>query len=97
MRYLTLKYIVEIHAVAGPGGGQSSPLGMWMTSHGQCPRGVLVNVLKAEGDDVTRAISKGVCACECLHPRQEILYPRLTWLKIGCVFQTRQAEVYEWP
>ena len=26
-----------------------------------CPRGVLVNVLKAEGDDVTRAISKGGC------------------------------------
>ena len=33
-----------------------------MTSRGQCPRGrVLVNVLKAEGDDVTRSMSKGGC------------------------------------
>ena len=39
-----------------------------MTSRGQCPRGVLVNVLKAEGDDVTRAMSKGGGACKCLHP-----------------------------
>ena len=33
----------------------------WMTSRRQSPRGggVLVNVLKAEGDDVTRAMSKG--------------------------------------
>ena len=30
-----------------------------MTSRGQCPRAVLGNVLKAEGDDVTRAMSKG--------------------------------------
>ena len=30
-----------------------------MTSRGQCPRRVLVNVLNAEGDDVTRAMSKG--------------------------------------
>ena len=56
-----------------------------MTSRGQCPRGVLVNVLKAESDDVTR--TRGQCptggggACECLHPPplQEILYPRLEW------------------
>ena len=34
-----------------------------MTARGRCPRGgggcVLANVLKAEGDDVTRAMSKG--------------------------------------
>ena len=30
--------------------------------------GVLVNVLKGEGDEVTRAMSKGGCTCECLHP-----------------------------
>ena len=39
-----------------------------MTSREQCPRGVLVNVLKAEGDDVTRAMSKGG-ACECSQGR----------------------------
>ena len=33
-----------------------------MTSRGQYPRGgVLVNVLKAEGDDVTRAMPKRGC------------------------------------
>ena len=46
------------------------PLGMWMTSHGQCPRGggVLVNVQEwgcfsifRRADDVTRTMSKGVC------------------------------------
>ena len=42
------------------------PLGMWMTSHGQCPRGVLVNVQEwgcfsifLRADDVTRTMSKG--------------------------------------
>ena len=42
------------------------PLGMWMTSHGQCPRGVLVNVQEwgcfsifRRVDDVTRTMSKG--------------------------------------
>ena len=46
------------------------PLGMWMTSHGQCPRGgVLVNVQNVQewgcftifrrADDVTRTMSKG--------------------------------------
>ena len=50
-------------------GDHPAPLGMWMTSHGQCPRGgVLVNVqewgcfssifLRADG--VTRTMSKGV-------------------------------------
>ena len=36
-----------------------------MTSHGQCPRGgggVLVNVQFWKADDVTRTMSKGVCA-----------------------------------
>ena len=49
--------------------------GVWMTSRGQCPRGVLVNVQEwgcfsifRRVDDVTRTMSKGVCACECLHP-----------------------------
>ena len=37
-----------------------------MTSRGQCPRGVLVNVLKAEGGDVTRAVPKG-CVCELVN------------------------------
>ena len=44
------------------------PLGMWMTSHGQCPRGVLVNVQEwgwfsifRRADDVTRTMSKGGC------------------------------------
>ena len=93
--------------VTGADRGRSPPppLGMWMTSHGQCLRGVLVNVqewrcfpifrraddvsrtmfktkggacecsqVMAEGDDVTRAMSK-----ECIHPPpfQEILYLRL--------------------
>ena len=79
-------------AVVGPGGGGDRddhpppPLGMWMTSHGQCPRGVFVNVQEwgcfsifRRADDVTRTMSKGGGgACECLHPPlQEILYPRL--------------------
>ena len=41
---------------------------MWMTSHGQCPRGVLVNVQEWGyfsifwgADDVTRTMSKGGC------------------------------------
>ena len=46
---------------------------MWMTSHGQCPRGcVLVNVQEwgcfsifRRADDVTRTMSKGGGACEC--------------------------------
>ena len=44
---------------------------MWITSHGQCPRGVLVNVQEwvyfsifRGTDDVTRTMSKGG-ACEC--------------------------------
>ena len=44
------------------------PLGMRMTSHGQCPRGVLVNVQEwgcfsifRRADDVTRTMSKGGC------------------------------------
>ena len=43
-----------------------TPLGMWMTSHRQCPRGVLVNVQEwgcfsifRRADDVTRTMSKG--------------------------------------
>ena len=41
-----------------------------MTSRGNVQGGVLVNVLKAKGDDVTWAMSKGGVwgACECLHP-----------------------------
>ena len=38
-----------------------------MMSRRQCLRGGLVNVLKAERDDVTRAMPKGG-ACECLPP-----------------------------
>ena len=45
---------------------------MWITSHGQCPGGVLVNVQEwvyfsifRRADDVTRTMSRGVCACEC--------------------------------
>ena len=49
-------------------GDHPAPLGMWMTSHGQCPRGVCVlvnvqewgcfsNVLRA--DDVTRTMVQG--------------------------------------
>ena len=59
-----------------------------MTSRGQCPKGVLVNVQEwgcfsifRRADDVTQTKSKGG-ACECLHPPpplQEILYPRLRW------------------
>ena len=58
-----------------------------MMSHGHCPRGgggVLVNVQEwgcfsffrsRRADDVTRTMSKGGGACECLHPPlQEILY-----------------------
>ena len=60
--------------VADPGcvcdrGDNPAPLGMWMTSHGQCPRGggacecqsggVFSIFLRA--DDVTRTMSKGVC------------------------------------
>ena len=59
--------------VADPGcvcdrGGHPAPLGMWMTSRGQCPRGggVLVNVQEwgrfsnfLRADDVTRTKSKG--------------------------------------
>ena len=52
------------------------PLGMWMTSHRQCPRGgVLVNVQEwgcfsifRRADDVTQTMSKGVVLVECLHP-----------------------------
>ena len=47
-------------------GDHPHPLGMWMTSHGQCPRGVLVNVqgwgcfsIFLRADDVTRTMSKG--------------------------------------
>ena len=48
-----------------------------MTSRGQCPRGVCVLVNAQEwgcfsifwrADDVTRIMSKGGGACECLHP-----------------------------
>ena len=66
-------------------GGVFQFFGGRMTSRGQCPGGVLVNVQEWgcfsifwRADDVTRTMSKGVCACECLHPPlQEILYPRL--------------------
>ena len=57
-------------------------LGMWMTSHRQCPRGVvvLVNVQQEWGcfsifrraDDVTGTMSKGGCACEC--PRVGVFF-----------------------
>ena len=64
------------------------PLGMWMTSHRQCPRGVVVLANAQEwgcfsifrrADDVTQTMSKGGgVLVECLHPPlQEILYPRL--------------------
>ena len=61
-------------------------LEMWMTSHGQCPRGVLVNVQEwgcfsifRRADDVTRTMSKGGCLWMSSPPPplQEILYPRL--------------------
>ena len=59
-----------------------------MTSCRQClGGGVLVNVLKAEGDDVTRAMSKVGGACVLVNvftppppPLQEILYLRLASL-----------------
>ena len=51
---------------AWPGPMTPPPLGMWVTSHGQCPRGVLVNVQEwgyfsifRRADDVTRTMSKG--------------------------------------
>ena len=57
-----------------------------MTSRGQCPRGVLVNVQERgcfsifwRADDVTRTMSKGggVLVNVFTPPLQEILYPRL--------------------
>ena len=49
-------------------GDHPAPLGMWMTSHGQFARGVLVNVQEwgcfsifLRADDVTRTMSKGGC------------------------------------
>ena len=56
--------------VQGGGGACECPgVGVFFNfSEGGCPRGVLVNVLKAEGDDVTRAqCPRGGGACECLH------------------------------
>ena len=52
---------------------------MWTMSKGV---GVLVNVLKAEGDDVTRVMSimskgGGGVLVNVFTPLQEILYPRL--------------------
>ena len=72
--------LVDLRCSGGSRGdpGVITPLGMWMTSHRQCPTrggGVLVNVqewgsfsISRRADDVTRTMSKGVCACECLHP-----------------------------
>ena len=53
------------------------PHGMWMTSHGQCPTGVHVQdwgcfSIFLRADDVTRIMSKGVCACEC--PRVGVFF-----------------------
>ena len=72
-------------------GDHPAPLGMWMTSHGQCPMGVLVNVQEwgcftifLRADDVTRTMSKGGCAFEksCIRawtppPLSKILDPPL--------------------
>ena len=58
-------------------GGVFQFFGGRMTSRGQCPGGggVLVNVqewgcfsILRRADDVTRTMSKGGGACECLHP-----------------------------
>ena len=62
------KGVVLVHECPRVHGGAFQFFGGRMTSRGQCPRGVLVDVLKAEGDDVTRAMSKGGGACECIHP-----------------------------
>ena len=73
-------------------GDHPAPLGMWMTSHGQCPRGVcvLVNVQEwgcfsifLRADDVTRTMSKGgACEKSCIRawtppPLSKILDPPL--------------------
>ena len=65
-------------------GDYPAPLGMWMTSHGQCPRGggacecprvgVFFN-FSLRADDVTRTMSKGgggACECEC--PRVGVFF-----------------------
>ena len=65
-----------------------------MTSRGQCPRGVPVNVQEKSGgvfqiDDVTRTMSKGGCAWCSTHPSSDP--PPPTWLADygpGCVLLT---------
>ena len=54
-----------------------------MTSHGQCARaggGGACECPRSKSGGVFlggRMTSRGQCPCECLHPLQEILYPRL--------------------
>ena len=88
----------KMDLVADPGcvcdrGDHPHPLGMRMTSHGQCPwGGVLVNVQEwgcfsifLRADDVMRTMSKGGCLWKILYPRldppplSKILEPPLLW------------------
>ena len=65
---------------------RSPPLGMWMTSHGQCPRGgacecprVGVFFNFSEGGWHHADNVQGGVLVNVFTPLQEILYPRLRW------------------